>query len=63
MKLKYIGRLHRELQRACPEGYSVQAIRENRRLLTLVTCEDADYFAPWLVSEIVEPFGFSVIYA
>ena len=62
-KFRYIPRMHRELRRACPEGYYIRAIREGKRLLTAVSCDDRDYFEPWLVSEIVFRYGFGTFYA
>lgn len=58
MKFRYIRRMHNALRHACPEGYSVQVVRDGKRLFTIITCDDYGYFAPWSVREIVEPFGF-----
>lgn len=58
MKFRYIKSMHRELRSSCPDGYAVQIIREQRRLFTVITCEDGDYFAPWLIRPIIEKYGF-----
>lgn len=57
IKLPYIKKMHRELQRAAPEDYTVYVIRQGKRLFTAVSCFDADYCAPWYFDAITEKYG------
>ena len=62
-KFRYIKRMHRELRDACPVGYTVSTIRVHGKVFTAIWCEAPNYAAPFLVRPIVQPHGFSTVFA
>ena len=59
MTLAFNHRLHNALKRQAPDGYDVFAVKRQGTLLTVISCQDSDYFAPWTdLRSILESFGY-----
>lgn len=59
MKLSYNRKLHKELKRQAPDGYDVSVLKREGTLLTVIHCDEPDYFAPWTgLQSIMEKHGY-----